>query len=464
MKRFALLLPLLLTMTVAVTHAVSPADLPGQAPHSANPIVPGYYADPSLVQHGGHYYIYATLDPWGGDTLGCWESSDFKNWTYRVLNWPTKKACTSPTSGAAAVWAPSVVQGRDEKFYMYVSVGNEVWAGTADTPLGPWRNLLGNQPLIPKDYKPGYHMIDAEAFVDDDGSAYLYWGSGLNWKNGRCWAVKLNPDMKSFDGEVHDVTPARYFEAPFMVKRHGRYFLMNSTGKTTATSYAVEYASSDNPFGPFIDGLNTPILSTDKANNVLSPGHHAVFSHDGHDYILYHRHSIPFDPKFIGRQLCVDELHFTDNGQIEKVTPTHTGPLFIRDRNAGLVNLAAIATASSQKDANTGPERVTDDNYATRWAAAKDAHGGWLQLDLGREQTISTQELRFEYAWKPYAFILETSTDGNHWKPLADYTKATATGSPIVINQPARARYLRLSFPETQKGSDLSLFEWLVHP
>jgi hypothetical protein len=43
-------------------------------------------------------YIYATIDPWGGETLACWESKDWKNWTYRELNWPTKKACTSSTS------------------------------------------------------------------------------------------------------------------------------------------------------------------------------------------------------------------------------------------------------------------------------------------------------------------------------------------------------------------------------
>ncbi|HEX8234969.1 MAG TPA: hypothetical protein VF600_03350 [Abditibacteriaceae bacterium] len=47
-------------------------DLPGLAAHCANPILPGYYADPSIVQHDGKNYIYVTLDPWGSDTLGCW--------------------------------------------------------------------------------------------------------------------------------------------------------------------------------------------------------------------------------------------------------------------------------------------------------------------------------------------------------------------------------------------------------
>jgi beta-xylosidase len=84
---------------VAVASLATAADLSGRAFRSGNPILPGYYADPSIVQHNGKYYLYATLDPWGGDTLGCWESPDFKNWTCRVLNWPTKQACTSPTSG-----------------------------------------------------------------------------------------------------------------------------------------------------------------------------------------------------------------------------------------------------------------------------------------------------------------------------------------------------------------------------
>jgi beta-xylosidase len=150
--------------------------MPGRAPHSANPILPGYYADPSVMQDGEKSYIYATLDPWGDKTLGCWESSDFKNWTYRELNWPTKQDCTSPTSKAAGVWAPSVVKGKDGKFHMVVSVGSEVWVGVADHPLGPWRNALGDhKPFITWDYKPGFHMIDAEYFLDDDETASAGW-------------------------------------------------------------------------------------------------------------------------------------------------------------------------------------------------------------------------------------------------------------------------------------------------
>ena len=153
MIRSHLLLAFTASVLLPIATAASAAELPGQHAHSANPILPGYYADPSIVTHGGKHFIYATLDPWGGETLGCWESADFKNWTFRTLNWPTKKACTSRGSAGSMVWAPSVVRTPDGKFFMYVSVGSEVWVGTADQPLGPWKDTNGGKPLIPEKFQ-----------------------------------------------------------------------------------------------------------------------------------------------------------------------------------------------------------------------------------------------------------------------------------------------------------------------
>lgn len=440
--------------------------LPGRAPHAANPLLPGYYADPSILQDGGKAYIYATIDPWGGRSLGCWESADWKNWVFRELNWPTKQACTSPSSKGSMVWAPSVLKGTDGKFHMVVSVGSEVWAGVADHPLGPWKNALGGKPLIPGDFRPGFHMIDAELFLDEDGQAYLYWGSGLDWKNGRCWAVKLKPDMATLDGEVHDVTPPNYFEAPFMVRRGGRYYLMYSAGNTTGTSYRVHYAAGDSPFGPFTEGTTSPILVTDERNGILSPGHHAVFSKDGETFILYHRHSIPFDPKFVGRQVCADRLVFSGDGTIARVVPSHEGPPFAQGRASGA--LAVTASASSQESPLHGPACAADDNYATRWAAAKGDVNPWIQLDLGSVKEITRQEIRPEYAWKPCRFIIQASGDGNHWTPVGtNFVTGSVVASPFVMDtakHPLKARYLRLQFPETGKGeAPPSLWEWSVY-
>ena len=450
-----------LSISAILLAATATGDpLPGRQPHAANPIIAGYFADPSLTTEVGHHYLYATLDPWGGATLGCWESADFKSWTYRVLNWPTKAACTSPTSTASMVWAPSVVRAADGKFHMYVSVGSEVWAGVADHPLGPWHDANGGKPLIAGNFRPGFHMIDAEAFIDTDGQAYLYWGSGLNWVNGKCWVVKLKPDMVTFDGEVRDVTPGHYFEGPFMVKHGGRYYLMYSNGKTIEDTYQVHYAIGDSPLGPFTEAANSPCLVSDLKNNVRAPGHHAVFEKDGRQFILYHRQSIPFDPQFIGRQLCVDELKFTADGLIEKVVPTHAGPAFIQRRAQATEGV--VLTASSQRNPPTTADMAIDDNHATLWAAAAGDSAAWIQMDLGRQRSLTRQEIRFEYAWKTYRFLVEASADGKQWQPMADHRKQGVAGSPVVISAPASARYLKISFPASGMESEPAIFEWTV--
>jgi len=283
--------------------------------------MPGYFADPSVVKVDDTFYIYATCDPWGGEELAVFETKDFKTFERKHINWPTKKQYTSATSGDAKVWAPSVVKAPDGKFYMYVSVGSEVWAGTADSPLGPWKNLKSdNSPLITHDYFPGFHMIDAECFIDTDGQAYLYWGSGLNWVNGKCFAVKLGKDMTTFIGNPADITPPNYFEAPFMIKKNGTYYLMYSEGKAIDATYKVRYSTGKTPMGPWMEGVNSPILKTSADSATYGPGHHAVFTEKGQSYILYHR-IFPQKQDFVLRQLCIDSLNFDQKGNIKKVVP-----------------------------------------------------------------------------------------------------------------------------------------------
>jgi len=288
----------------------------------SNPFIGGYFADPTIIKFEGTYYIYATIDPWGGDELAVLETRDFKNFTRRHINWPTKKLCTSPTSGVSMVWAPSVVRKKNGKFYMYVSVGSEVWAGVSEHPLGPWKNAKkDNSPLINGKFFPGYHMIDAECFIDDGGQVYLYWGSGLNWVNGKCFVVKLKDDMVNFDGTPQDVTPPDYFEAPYMLKRKGVYYLMYSEGKAIDASYKIRYSTGKTPFGPWTEGTTSPIISTSSDSTTYGPGHHTVLMEKGQYFIIYHR-IFPQKESFVLRQLCIDSLNFDEKGNINKINPS----------------------------------------------------------------------------------------------------------------------------------------------
>ncbi|MFT4176151.1 MAG: discoidin domain-containing protein [Luteolibacter sp.] len=147
---------------------------------------------------------------------------------------------------------------------------------------------------------------------------------------------------------------------------------------------------------------------------------------------------------------------FTADGLIDKVTPTHSGPDFVQ-RNVTVPD--AVLTASSQREALTGPERAADDNYTTRWAAATNANGGWLRLDFKDSLDLTRVEILPEYAWKPYRFAVEVSANGQTWTKIADFTKDPVSGSPITVEKSVRAQHLRIVFPEDVKGRDISLFE-----
>lgn len=259
----------------------------------------------------------------GPGFLGVFETKDFISFTQRHINWPTKAACTSPTSGTSKVWAPSVVEAKDGKFYMFVAVGNEVWAGVADHPLGPWKNSRkDNTPLVAyNDFKEiNIHNIDPDCFIDDDGVPYLYWGSGFNWINGKCLAGRLTKDMNAFKSTPVEVTPKHYFEGPLIIKRNNKYYLMFSEGKAIDETYRIGYAVANSPTGPFTEGTNSPILQTVPGTPVIGPGHHSVFREKGQDYLLYHR-IYPQKESYVLRQLCVDSLQFDQQGNMLRVNP-----------------------------------------------------------------------------------------------------------------------------------------------
>lgn len=44
-------------------------------------LLPGYFADPSIVHDNGRWCIFATIDPWGDDRLALWTSTNGRIWT-----------------------------------------------------------------------------------------------------------------------------------------------------------------------------------------------------------------------------------------------------------------------------------------------------------------------------------------------------------------------------------------------
>lgn len=425
-----------------------------------NPMLPGYFADPSIVYADGKYYLYVTTEPWGQDFLSCWVSDDFESWTFHKLNWPTKQLCTTDLSTENMVWAPSVVRYKD-RYYMYVSVGSEIWCGVAEHPLGPWKNALGDRPLVGFDQSMYYHVIDSEVFVDDDGKAYLYWGSGWNWVNGHCYAAELNEDMCSFKTEPREVTPANYFEAPLMLKHNEKYYLTYSDGKTLDDTYKVRYAVGDSPYGPFTEAANSPILVSDSTKKVYGPGHHAVVQLANETYILYHKHRIPFQTGTACRQLCINQLEFDDsNHQIRNIQPDDSVIISGMLPKAQCKKISVIdMKASSQSQVSSSVENLTDNNYQTLWKPNRDDAAPWVYMQLEQQKQIDSVQILFEYPWKNYALRLETSIDGIKWSPVFQRTDSSFIGSPYTLPlSNVKCNYLRFMFGQGTGVWEIKLF------
>lgn len=283
---------------------------------SGNPIFDGWYADPEIHFFAGRYYVYPTYSAlYENQTFfEVWSSSNLADWRNegRILDF-----ADVPWSTNRAAWAPSVAE-RDGRYYFYFSAGDGAGIGVAvsDHPAGPFKDALGG-PLV-KEYHHGAQPIDAHAFIDDDGRAYLYYGG---WKH--AVVVELGADMISTVGEFREITPELYVEGPFMLKRNGTYYFMWSEGSWGDASYSVAYARSDSPFGPFV--REGKVLESDPAI-ATSAGHHSVLQIPGTDdwYIAYHRRPLTETDRD-HRVVCLERMYFDAEGRILPVKLTTTG-------------------------------------------------------------------------------------------------------------------------------------------
>lgn len=440
------------------------------APGNGNPMLPGYFADPTIKKFGDTYYIYATTDGSGAGfgPAQCWKSRDLRNWTLVPMNWPVSHW----------IWAPDVMQHTDGKYYMVYCQPCNLYIGQADTPVGPWHNYLNDrkpqsrqhvsgpqsqalgkdfdnegQPIWVYDrYVTGAITLDGQTFVDDDGSVYVYWGTWGIYDGFGCGAGKATPDLKSFSETrlIPNTEVKDFFEAPFVLKRNGIYYFMYSSGSCHTDTYHVQYATSRSPMGPY--EYKGTILKTNADGTVHGPGHHSVLQEGNDYYIVYHRHDNPHSTRGFHRQLCIDKLEFDAEGNILPVVPTHTGAFPQLPSTVKSPNLAynARVTASSHYDADFKPEYAVDDNNGTLWRP-RSMGREWLQIDLGKVQRIQTVWTQWEYGTQFYQYLIETSRDGSSWTLFADRSHNRQPGSPMCDLGDVKARYVRITFTGAQK-------------
>ncbi len=244
-------------------------------------------ADPYILLDGDTYYAYGTHDATG---IHCYSSNDLRSWKDegQALN-------KNNTTETQWFWAPEVYHIKD-KYIMYYSANEHLYAATADSPKGPFRqvdtyqmnNLLGSE-----------KCIDSSVFFDDNGKVWLFF---VRFNDGNCiWQCQLGEDCitpvagtlrKCFAvSQSWEQKMGRVNEGPNVIK-HGRYYYLTYSGNDyRSLDYGVGYAMTTNiASGSWNKYAANPILC--RRDELVGTGHHSLFTDkEGILRIVFHSHN-----------------------------------------------------------------------------------------------------------------------------------------------------------------------------
>lgn len=258
--------------------------------YAENPIMPGFYPDPSICAVDGDYYLVnSTFAYFPG--LPVMHSRDLVHWEqignvmHRESQLPLKNAGHS-----AGLFAPTI---RYHNGIFYVICTNVSHGGnyivTAENPEGPW-----SEPY----YIQGAGGIDPSLFFDDDGKCY-YIGTHPNPEGCRyngdwyIWIQELDTDVMKLTGEHRDVWNGAmrdvvWPEGPHLYKKDGFYYILHAEGGT-GPDHAVTVCRSKSIWGPYENDPCNPILThrhLGKDYPIRYVGHGDMFETPGGDWYM----------------------------------------------------------------------------------------------------------------------------------------------------------------------------------
>jgi beta-xylosidase len=182
------------------------------------------------------------------------------------------------------VWAPAVVKGKNNKYYLYCQSSVDYTVYVGDTPTGPFKKI--NQ-LKGFDLEPFTDLVSSKIYVvsasqeifemDNDPASPTYLT-----KIARRLSVKGRFD---------------FTEGPYLFYRKGLYYLMWAGGRCWQKSYNGRYATAKSLEGPYVDAP-APLLQNDEVHGVLGPGHNSMLEAGGRTFLLYHRQDVERAPTY----------------------------------------------------------------------------------------------------------------------------------------------------------------------
>lgn len=241
----------------------------------SNPILSGFYPDPSICRVGEDYYMVTSSFVYYPG-LPIFHSKDLVHWEQigHGIHRPDQldyKNCET----SLGLWAPTIRYHKGT-FYIintFVSEGREArrdnYIITATNPAGPWSDPI---------FVDGADGIDSTVYFDDDGRV---------WYTGNCiitpgeyeghhaiYLCELDPNTFQFIGERSLIwdgkkTRSKWIEAPHFYKKDGWYYLLVAEGGTF-TNHSVMMARCKTIDGDYEICPRNPIV-THRHISLMSP-------------------------------------------------------------------------------------------------------------------------------------------------------------------------------------------------
>ncbi|UQZ33483.1 glycoside hydrolase 43 family protein [Paenibacillus sp. PK3_47] len=217
-----------------------------------NPVLPGFYPDPSITRAGDDYYLVcSSFEYFPG--VPVFHSRDLIHWKQigHVLDRISQLDIRSCGS-SDGIYAPAI-RYHAGIFYMITTDvrGRGNFYVTAADPAGPWSDPVA----VP------YGGIDPSLMFDDDGRVYVtaQQGAGydshiIQYEIDAATGTALSEPVVIWTGDG-----GPWLEGPHLYKINGLYYIMAASGGT-AKEHREIIGRSTSPYGPF-EQLPEPILT-----------------------------------------------------------------------------------------------------------------------------------------------------------------------------------------------------------
>lgn len=296
------------------------------AQHFTNPILAGFYPDPSICTADDKYYLVnSTFSYFPG--LPIFESTDLINWTQIGNAIDRKEQLPDLKSGGVSrgLFAPAI-RYHQGLFYITCTLidkgGNFVI--TATNPAGPWSNPV---------WTPKVHGIDPSLFFDDDNKAYIIYNSDApdqkpEYDGHR--TIKIigydlqeqkttgEPVIVVNKGSANSINPI-WIEGPHIYKKDGWYYLTAAEGGTGYNHSQVVFRSKK-VTGPYASYDKNPILTQrhldkNRPDPITTVGHADFVQAPNGDWYAVFLGCRPYDDDYYntGRETFMTPVKWIDD-------------------------------------------------------------------------------------------------------------------------------------------------------